>query len=83
ERDKIADKLKRAEEMVNQVLSEVNVDKKGADTDDCYSCLICMEPWTQSKSEEHNICSLACGHFFGRSCIIKWIKHNGDGHSSK
>ncbi|KAH9302186.1 hypothetical protein KI387_013769 [Taxus chinensis] len=42
------------------------------DIDDSLNCSICMEPWTQSG--EHNICSLACGHFFGRSCITKWIK---------
>ncbi|KAH9302200.1 hypothetical protein KI387_013783, partial [Taxus chinensis] len=45
------------------------------DFDDSQNCSICMEPWTQSG--EHNICSLACGHFFGRSCITRWIKHLG------
>lgn len=35
-------------------------------------CSICMESWTNSG--EHRIASLRCGHFFGYSCIEKWLK---------
>ncbi|XP_057829207.2 uncharacterized protein LOC131040326 isoform X1 [Cryptomeria japonica] len=74
EKDKISDELKKAREH----------SPKDSDTDDdAFNCLICMEPWTESHSGEHNICSLACGHFFGRSCIMKWIKQHCDGNSSK
>ncbi|XP_057839336.1 uncharacterized protein LOC131049309 isoform X2 [Cryptomeria japonica] len=37
-------------------------------------CSICMEPW--NSNGEHQICSLACGHYFGRSCIRKWLEQN-------
>lgn len=74
EKDKIADELKKTRE---------HSPKDSDSDDDAFNCLICMEPWTESHSGEHNICSLACGHFFGRSCITKWIKQQCDGNSSK
>ncbi|GLJ22460.1 hypothetical protein SUGI_0422840 [Cryptomeria japonica] len=77
EKDKIADELKKTHEL------HTRVDPKFSDIDDSFHCLICMEPWTESQSGEHNICSLACGHFFGRSCITKWIKLNRLSNSSK
>ncbi|KAH9302580.1 hypothetical protein KI387_014163, partial [Taxus chinensis] len=77
ERDKIAVQLKKAREQKRE-------DSKNSDSDDdSFHCLICMEPWTESQSGDHNICSLACGHFFGRSCITKWIKQQCDESSSK
>lgn len=39
------------------------------------SCSICMEDWTIGT--EHRVCSLKCGHLFGRSCIERWIKDQG------
>ncbi|GBG81188.1 hypothetical protein CBR_g31861 [Chara braunii] len=39
------------------------------------TCMICMEPWTGTGS--HRICSLGCGHLFGRSCIKRWLKQGG------
>ncbi|GLJ27672.1 hypothetical protein SUGI_0543290 [Cryptomeria japonica] len=45
-----------------------------------FNCPICFQPWNQS--EEHNFCSLSCGHFFGRSCITKWISRDGSRGSS-
>lgn len=42
---------------------------------DVDTCMICMEEWTTEDS--HRICSLRCGHFFGRSCIERWIKEKG------
>ncbi|GLJ27590.1 hypothetical protein SUGI_0541240, partial [Cryptomeria japonica] len=38
-------------------------------------CSICNEAWTPSGN--HIICSLSCGHFFGRSCITQLIKKDG------
>ncbi|KAH9302355.1 hypothetical protein KI387_013938, partial [Taxus chinensis] len=49
------------------------------EVDDSLNCPICFEPW--SKSAEHLICSLACGHFFGRSCITSWINMTRTGSS--
>ncbi|GLJ27591.1 hypothetical protein SUGI_0541250 [Cryptomeria japonica] len=51
------------------------------EVNDCVNCPICLESWTQSG--EHNVCSLSCGHFFGRSCITQWIKKGGTRGSSK
>ncbi|XP_077221270.1 uncharacterized protein LOC143854997 isoform X2 [Tasmannia lanceolata] len=39
---------------------------------DITSCLICMEPW--SSQRPHRICSLLCGHLYGRYCIESWIR---------
>ena len=49
---------------------------EGEDDDDGAFCPICFEPWTNSG--EHRISSLKCGHFFGRSCIEKWLRSSGD-----
>jgi len=46
------------------------------DEDDGTCCPICFEPWTNSG--EHRIASLKCGHFFGRSCIERWLRSSGD-----
>ncbi|KAK9813183.1 hypothetical protein WJX72_010217 [[Myrmecia] bisecta] len=40
--------------------------------DDGSYCSVCMEAWTNSGP--HRICSLKCGHLFGRDCIVKWLK---------
>lgn len=39
-------------------------------------CSICMEEWTTAG--DHRICSLACGHMFGMSCIRKWLQQHED-----
>ncbi|GLJ27671.1 hypothetical protein SUGI_0543230 [Cryptomeria japonica] len=62
---KIKEELKRAKER----------EDKAGEVNDLLNCTICFQPWTQSG--EHNFCSLSCGHFFGRSCITKWISRNG------
>jgi len=36
------------------------------------NCTICFEAWGNSGS--HRIASLKCGHFFGQSCIEKWLR---------
>ncbi|EEB16511.1 conserved hypothetical protein [Pediculus humanus corporis] len=34
-------------------------------------CPICLEMWTSDG--EHRLCSLKCGHLFGKSCIFNWL----------
>jgi len=46
-----------------------------AETDEGRVCTICFESW--SNSGEHRIASLRCGHFFGKSCIEKWLRGSG------
>jgi len=46
-----------------------------ADDDDGSVCTICLDSW--SNSGEHRIVSLKCGHFFGNSCIEKWLRGGG------
>ncbi|ORX46883.1 hypothetical protein BCR36DRAFT_296843 [Piromyces finnis] len=36
------------------------------------SCPICLSPW--SSTGDHQIASLKCGHLFGYSCILKWLR---------
>jgi hypothetical protein len=38
------------------------------------NCSICMEEWTTAG--DHRICSLACGHMFGMSCIRGWLQRH-------
>jgi hypothetical protein len=35
-------------------------------------CIICFEPW--SNTGAHRLCSLRCGHLFGKVCIETWLK---------
>jgi len=35
-------------------------------------CTICLDSW--HSCGPHRICSLKCGHLFGRSCIEKWLR---------
>ena len=35
-------------------------------------CVICFEPWTNFG--DHQVCSLKCGHLFGKICIDKWLQ---------
>ena len=36
------------------------------------SCTICLEPWTNTGY--HRLCCLKCGHLYGKSCIVRWVK---------
>ncbi|XP_048527186.1 uncharacterized protein LOC125506516 [Triticum urartu] len=36
------------------------------------TCSICMEPWT--SMDEHHICCIPCGHVYGWSCLIRWLR---------
>lgn len=40
-------------------------------TDDSQKCSICLDSW--SNAGEHRLCSLRCGHFFGHSCLKRWL----------
>jgi len=40
--------------------------------DEANACPICLSPW--SSTGNHQIASLKCGHLFGYSCIVKWLK---------
>jgi len=46
-----------------------------ADNDEGSCCTICFESW--SNSGEHRISSLRCGHFFGYTCIERWLRGTG------
>ena len=48
---------------------------ESADTEEGSVCTICFEDW--SNSGDHRISSLRCGHFFGYSCIEKWLRGSG------
>jgi E3 ubiquitin-protein ligase RFWD3 len=45
------------------------------------ACPICLEPWTSGG--RHRICSLKCGHLFGKVCIEKWLAGSSGGPRSK
>lgn len=47
-----------------------------ADSEEGSVCTICFEDW--SNSGDHRIASLRCGHFFGFSCIEKWLRGSGN-----
>ena len=51
------------------------VDNYGEEEDAEACCNICFEPWSNTGS--HRISSLKCGHFFGLSCIEKWLNSTG------
>lgn len=38
-------------------------------------CTICFEGWTTSG--EHRLAALRCGHLFGHTCILRWLKAQG------
>ncbi|CAD6186480.1 unnamed protein product [Caenorhabditis auriculariae] len=39
------------------------------------SCNVCYEDYTSSGN--HRLVSLKCGHFFGKSCILRWLHTEG------
>ena len=49
---------------------------ESTDTEEGSVCTICFEDW--SNSGDHRISSLKCGHFFGYSCIDKWLRGSGN-----
>ncbi|XP_065653749.1 E3 ubiquitin-protein ligase rfwd3.S-like [Hydra vulgaris] len=53
-------------------MNEDGKDIREDSIDEEQSCPVCFEEWTNSG--KHRLCSLNCGHLFGRSCIERWIK---------
>ena len=47
------------------------MDGGGGDEDDGVLCLVCYLPF--ESSGEHRASCLACGHIFGKSCIVRWL----------
>ncbi|KAG6923404.1 ring finger and WD repeat domain 3 [Chelydra serpentina] len=45
----------------------VPLDEEEGDT-----CAICFEQWTNAG--EHRLSALRCGHLFGYTCIVRWLK---------
>lgn len=40
-------------------------------------CLVCYESWTNAGL--HRVVSLKCGHLFGESCILRWLRGHKPG----
>lgn len=59
---------------------DVNLAQTGAGTsagtqgNEGWSCTISLEPWTNTG--DHRLCCLKCGHLYGKSCIVRWVKSN-------
>lgn len=49
---------------------DVDSDQSKQD-DDGMLCSVCLDVWTSAG--EHRLCSLKCGHLFGRKCVIRWL----------
>lgn len=45
--------------------------QKSSKDGDSNMCQICFESWTSHGA--HQLCSLPCGHFFGKSCVEKTL----------
>ncbi|GKA39992.1 zinc finger, RING/FYVE/PHD-type containing protein [Tanacetum coccineum] len=45
-------------------------------------CPICFDPWSCDGSH-HQLCSLPCGHIYGRSCIIKSLQQEDQMYAGK
>ncbi|XP_076286306.1 ring finger and WD repeat domain 3 isoform X2 [Lasioglossum baleicum] len=65
EEDTKDDEESKAKKAKEEILDESDVDSD-------QSCPICMDLWTSSG--EHRLCCLRCGHLFGHSCILKWLR---------
>lgn len=39
------------------------------------TCSICFEAWTTAG--QHRLSALRCGHLFGYTCIVRWLKAQG------
>lgn len=72
-RKKLEDETKNSSQIVQPAkIQHISDDEE---SDDGAFCTVCFEPWTNSG--EHRIASLKCGHFFGLSCIEKWLRTTG------
>ena len=67
--DRNPEEQTRAEEPVPNSVAEKPASQV---FDDSNCCSICQEPWTAGG--EHAVSALRCGHLFGRSCILQWLR---------
>ncbi|XP_038223664.1 E3 ubiquitin-protein ligase RFWD3 isoform X1 [Dermochelys coriacea] len=51
---------------------DVTVPTVPLDEEEGDTCAICFEQWTNAG--EHRLSALRCGHLFGYTCIIRWLK---------
>jgi hypothetical protein len=65
------DTSKRQELIVDKNRNEQQQDED----DESNTCQICLSVW--SSHGLHQLCSLKCGHFFGRSCIERVLRDQG------
>jgi E3 ubiquitin-protein ligase RFWD3 len=64
------------EEVVPSTSEKANDDVDVNTTEEeAITCNICFDAWSNTGS--HRISSLKCGHFFGFSCIEKWLNSTG------
>jgi E3 ubiquitin-protein ligase RFWD3 len=49
----------------------VSTAPSAAAVDDQSQCRICLERW--HNAGPHRVCSLKCGHLFGRSCLERFL----------
>lgn len=59
---------------------ESKLDVSSIDEDEGKLCPICYEMWTNCG--EHRTCTLKCGHTFGHSCLLRWLKSRLNGHGT-
>jgi len=69
--DKVVTKVKKKTKGKKRKAAE-SVDEE---SEEGSCCTICFESW--SNSGEHRISSLKCGHFFGYTCIERWLRGAG------
>ncbi|XP_074864715.1 E3 ubiquitin-protein ligase RFWD3 isoform X2 [Carettochelys insculpta] len=51
---------------------DVTIPTAPLDEEEGDTCAICFEPWTNAG--EHRLSALRCGHLFGYTCIVRWLK---------
>ncbi|XP_073163183.1 E3 ubiquitin-protein ligase RFWD3 isoform X1 [Lepidochelys kempii] len=51
---------------------DVTVPTVPLDEEEGDTCAICFEQWTNAG--EHRLSALRCGHLFGYTCIVRWLK---------
>lgn len=58
----------------NSTDNRINNDEQNQEDEDGMNCPICLELWTNAG--DHRLCALKCGHLFGQSCIVRWLKES-------
>lgn len=52
--------------------ADVTVSTAPLDEEEGDTCAICFEQWTNAGA--HRLSALRCGHLFGYTCIVRWLK---------